>query len=32
MKFIYTYINGNVINKTIYKVNQNNKINTNKFR
>jgi len=32
MKFTYTYINGNIINKTIYKINQKNKLITNKIQ
>ena len=32
MKFIYTHITENIIEKTIYKINKNNKINTNQIR
>ena len=32
MKFIYTHITENTIEKTIYKISKDNKINTNQIR
>ena len=32
MKYTYTHINGNIIEKIIYKISKNNKITTKKIR
>ena len=32
MKYTYTHINGNIIEKTTYKISKNNKVFTNKIQ